>query len=90
MSSYSHQEDQCGDEVLNGLDEDDLCNQDICNSCMMKQFAKEGSPCYLNVETVHSTPIRCVPSRLRLGGRLGNQKIYQDVGVVIVSFLLSP
>ena len=67
MSSYSHQEDQCGDEVLNGLDEDDLCNQDFCNSCMMKQFAKEGSPNYLNVETVQSATILCVPITLKQG-----------------------
>ena len=65
MSNSSHQEDQGGAEVLDGSD--DLCNQDFFNNCMMKQFAKEGSPYYLNPEILQSTPIQCVHSRLRQG-----------------------
>ena len=54
-SNSSHQEDQGGAEVLDGSD--DLCNQDFFNNCMMKQFAEEGSPYYLDVETVQPTSI---------------------------------
>ena len=67
MANSSHQEDQGGDEVLDGLDGEDLCYQSFCDNCMMKQFTKEGSPYYLNSETMQSTSIRCVPSRLREG-----------------------
>ena len=79
MCNSSHQEDQDGDEVLDGSDGEDMCNQE------MKQFNEEGSTYYLNFETVQSTSIQGVPSRLRQGDRLGNLNLCWDVGVVIVA-----
>ena len=67
MSNSSHQEDQGGDDVSDGLDREDLCNQDLWNNWMMKQFTKEGPRYYSNVGTVQSTCIRCVCRMLRQG-----------------------
>ena len=57
MPNSSHQEDQGSDEVVDRLNGEDLCNQDSCNNWMMKQFAEECSPYYLNIEIVQSTSI---------------------------------
>ena len=48
MSNYSnfHQEYQYFDGVLDGLDGEDMCHQNLCNNCMMKQFSEEGSHYY--------------------------------------------
>ena len=62
-----------------------MCNQDFHNNCMIKQFTEEGSPYYLNIETVQSSFIQGVSSRLRQGGRSGNLNLCREVGVVIVA-----
>ena len=63
ISNSSVQEDQGSDEVSDGLDREDLCDQDFCNICMVKLLVKDGSPYYLDFETVQSIFIHSMCSQ---------------------------